>query len=35
MNLWKQGLKKFIKNLFLLILGCWSSFFTQKLKSTF
>ena len=35
MNLWKQGLKSFIENLFLLIIGYCCTFFIQKSKPTF
>ena len=35
MNRWKKGLKKFIENLFLLIIGYWCTFFARKLKPTF
>ena len=35
MNLWKQGLKFFIENLCVLLVGYYSNLFPLKLKSTF
>lgn len=35
MNLWKQGLKSFVENLYLLIIGHCSNFFTKKAKTDF